>query len=271
MSSLNYSEVLLLESFFERREVAWCGTHRQLGYLFRQAGIPETEGWSQEMWAELGSKRNRWRWIFEQCSNEVTCDVISSAIDGWERGASEEAKAENKANIERCKKIAKTLVLSDEEWDELTAQEPHFNNQKELLIEDLKQAKLGVWICMYFFNDYDIAKTLVEKANEGVSINLIIQDNEKNKRQYFWNDLEEISSVLWWYPDAKGINHHKFCIIDTRSVWQGSFNFTKAAATRNRECLSRDTNREVIDKFAEEFKDIKRYLVKEQKLRQDVF
>ena len=63
MSSLNYSEVLVLESFFERWEVAWCGTHKQLGYLFRQAGIPETEDWSQEMWAEQGLLSLAYSWL----------------------------------------------------------------------------------------------------------------------------------------------------------------------------------------------------------------
>ena len=271
MSYLHYAEVILLESFFESCGVHWGGTHRQLQFLFREAGVFETEGFDAQAFEELGTKRRKWHWIFENCSNRVISDAITAALDAWDRGTTDGEKLGFRVRANQCKDIALSLVLPDGEWDEITTQEPHFYNQKDLLIQDLQKAKLGIWICMYLFNDWDIAKALIEKANEGVSINLIIQDDEKNTRQPFWKELEANSSVLWWYPDAKGINHHKFCIIDTRSVWQGSFNFTRAAATRNRECLSRDTNREVIDKFAEEFKDIKRYLVKEKKLRQELF
>ena len=265
MSALNFTEIQLLESFFERREVEWCGTHRTLDRLFRHQKVEETEGFDAGAFAML-SKRDKWEWVWENCENETTFEVTTLALEEWKRLLEEEPNGPLLAGYQRCLETVKSLVLSEGE-EEVTVQEPHFNHQKPLLIEDLKEAKLGIWVCMYLFNDWEIAKTLIQKAKEGVTLDLIVQDDEKNRRQPFWTEIEKHASVLWWYPDAKGINHHKFCIIDTRSVWHGSFNFTRAAATRNRECLSRDTNRITIDRFAEEFKDVKRYLLTEQQTR----
>lgn len=120
------------------------------------------------------------------------------------------------------------------------------------------------------FNDWNIVNNnLLAKEEEGATVDLIIQDADNNKRQRFWKALEETSSIHWCYRNTKGTNHDKFCIIDTRSLWHRLFNFMLAASTRNRECLARDVNREVVNKFADEFKHIKRYLSREKELREN--
>ena len=122
---------------------------------------------------------------------------------------------------------------------------------------------------MYFFTDYKIANKILEKYREGLAVEIILQDCEANRREElqksYWNKLP---SILWWYPETDGgICHHKFCIIDSRVVWHGSFNFTPTAATKNKEEYTSDRNFESIDKFADEFKRIKKYLLEEQRMR----
>jgi len=51
--------------------------------------------------------------------------------------------------------------------------------------------------------------------------------------------------------------HHKFCIIDLKTVIHGSYNWTNKARWHN-ETISIDVSRELAEKFASEFLKMKR-------------
>lgn len=51
--------------------------------------------------------------------------------------------------------------------------------------------------------------------------------------------------------------HHKFCVIDLRTVIHGSYNWTNKAQW-NKETISIDVGREIAEKFANEFMSLKK-------------
>ena len=59
-------------------------------------------------------------------------------------------------------------------------------------------------------------------------------------------------------PNGKyqNIMHHKFCVIDLKTVIHGSYNWTNKARW-NKETISIDISRELAEKFASEFINLK--------------
>ena len=95
------------------------------------------------------------------------------------------------------------------------------------------------------------------KKRQGLNIQIVIDDNDKNRNAAF--NLDEHFEVYWVSIESlyKNIMHDKFCIIDLQTVIHGTFNWTRAAQY-NKETISIDKNRETAEKFADEFMNSKR-------------
>ena len=242
-------------------------SHRELDLLFDTHELDKYDDLNPKLVAqEVGSKRDRLTAFFTKWPNLV---VSAFLLDLFNEAKHYELNDSEIAEIEQCKQIALNLRHRTDDQGNPTLPSPYFENIRENILADLDKAKQVIWICMYLFTDYKIANKILEKHDEGVAVEIILQDDEINRREElqsrYWN---KIPSVLWWYPKTDGgILHHKFCIIDGRVVWDGSFNFTHTAATKNKESYISDNNVENIDKYADKFKEIKRYLLEEQRMR----
>ena len=119
---------------------------------------------------------------------------------------------------------------------ENVSQEILFENIRKQIIEEIRNAK---------------------KKSEGLSIEIVLDDNTKNKDAEF--DLSKEFSTYWVSIESlyKNIMHDKFCIIDLHTVIHGTFNWTKAA-NYNKETLSIDRNRMTAESFADEFMKLKK-------------
>lgn len=142
------------------------------------------------------------------------------------------------------------------EHNEYVSQEIHFDEIQEQIIEELNAAKYTIWIAMAWFTNEKLYNVLVEKKKQGINIQIILDDNERNRRASF--DLSREFETYWikiesLYPN---IMHDKFCIIDLRKVIQGTFNWTNAA-NYNKETISIDENTTTARTFADEFLKLK--------------
>lgn len=119
---------------------------------------------------------------------------------------------------------------------------------------------------MYFFTEWDLARKLLEKYQEGLTIMLIVQDNEYNRKleKDYWSKMP---CSVWWFPESDGINHHKFTIVDGQILWHGSMNFTLKATTVNQEEFTRDKNLAKVNQFAKEFTRLRKVIDEERRIR----
>jgi phosphatidylserine/phosphatidylglycerophosphate/cardiolipin synthase-like enzyme len=80
----------------------------------------------------------------------------------------------------------------------------------------------------------------------------VIIDDEINLK--YGIDFEKFFETKRVKPIGKyeNIMHHKFCIIDFKTVIHGSYNWT-IKAQWNKETISIDFGREIAEKFANEF------------------
>lgn len=136
------------------------------------------------------------------------------------------------------------------------SQEVLFENIQKQIIEEIRAAKYVVWIAMAWFTDPVLYRELLKKKQEGLTIEIVLDDNAKNRNADF--NLEDDFCTYWVSIESlyKNIMHDKFCIIDLYTVVHGTFNWTKAA-NYNKETISIDRNRTTAESFADEFMKLK--------------
>lgn len=140
--------------------------------------------------------------------------------------------------------------------NELVSQNVHFENIQNKIISEIRKADYLIWIAMAWFTNVDIYNELVKKKQAGVNIQIVIDDNDKNRTAPFILEKEfETYRVSIW-SSYKNLMHDKFCIIDLKTVVHGTFNWTNSA-NYNKETISIDNNSATAKKFADEFIKLK--------------
>ncbi len=118
------------------------------------------------------------------------------------------------------------------------------------VVEQLNSAKSNVLVQAYSFTSAPIAKALVNAANRGVNVSVLLDRSQETERYtsatYLLNN--EISPLI---DHQHAIAHNKVMIIDQHIVITGSFNFTKAAEEKNAENVLVIDNMELANKYAE--------------------
>lgn len=140
--------------------------------------------------------------------------------------------------------------------NEYTSQEIYFDDIQNQIIEEIRSAKYIIWIAMAWFTNKVLFDELIKKKKEGLNIQIILDDNQKNRETSFrLEDHFETYrvSIHSLYPN---IMHNKFCIIDLNKVIHGTFNWTNAA-NYNKETISIDENTATAKVFADEFVKLK--------------
>lgn len=141
----------------------------------------------------------------------------------------------------------------------VTAVEAHFDNDCEkALIGEIEKSKKDIRIAIYSFTRFSIANALKKAAQSGVQIKVIWDKTQYDSSEY----SEKIKGIL---QDAKievfifegePKMHHKFAIIDSKTVVTGSFNFTTSAAKFNYENMVIIKETGVAEKFSKAWEKI---------------
>lgn len=112
------------------------------------------------------------------------------------------------------------------------------DNLQKVILKHLDTAEKSILVAVAWFTDVKLFAKLLEKAEAGVSVNLIITKHEFNTQSR--NNYTELKSFGGFFAelgDDNNLMHHKFCVIDHSTVLTGSFNWTKRANTGNSETL----------------------------------
>lgn len=134
------------------------------------------------------------------------------------------------------------------------------DNLREVILENLDLASYSVNVAVAWFTDVKLFKKLLELQAKGIKIELIITKHHFNDESH--NDYKLIQDNGGLFTEIGGdynTMHHKFCIVDHKTLLQGSFNWTKKANDSNNETLLviKD-DPQSINEFADEFERLKR-------------
>lgn len=155
----------------------------------------------------------------------------------------------------------KYKVSSKEMYEEITLPEVHFEDNLAKIKEEVQKAKYLIWVAVSWFTNKQLYDLLVQKREEGLSVQVIINDDATNNNSGldFKKGFHTIKLPPQGYFNTI-IMHHKFCIIDLKVVIHGSFNWTNNAS-RNKETIEIQLSREISERFADEFMKLKQTLV----------
>jgi phosphatidylserine/phosphatidylglycerophosphate/cardiolipin synthase-like enzyme len=130
--------------------------------------------------------------------------------------------------------------------------EIHFEEIQAEIIEQIKNAKYSIWLAVAWLTDKILLRKLYKKKQEGLSVRIVVLDDEINKKHGI--EYEKFFETKRFKPVGKyeNIMHHKFCVIDLKTIIHGSYNWTNKARW-NKETISIDNSRELAEKFSTEF------------------
>jgi phosphatidylserine/phosphatidylglycerophosphate/cardiolipin synthase-like enzyme len=114
------------------------------------------------------------------------------------------------------------------------------------ILREIEQAKKELLVAVYAFTNDELAGALVQAKKRGVAVQVVIDrefdartDNSKGK--FFEANkipLRRLSGSKSKSPERdSGLMHQKFAVIDRKTIFTGSYNWTHSAENANDENL----------------------------------
>jgi hypothetical protein len=144
----------------------------------------------------------------------------------------------------------------------MTDVKSHLDDIRGQILTELNKAKFSIFVASAYFTDYDLANKLADKAERGLSVDLIISNS----------DINDSSETIFQNLRDKGVNvyktgaadfrqgsvmHNKFCVIDYETVITGSYNWTRQAAI-NEENIVVFKDKKQADQFLQKFYSLRK-------------
>ena len=133
----------------------------------------------------------------------------------------------------------------------------YFDNIRSVIDQYLNQATKTIDVAVAWFTDKELFETLCSQANKGVTIRLLLFDDDINNRPdgIQFTDLQGFGGKM--YRLSETLMHNKFCIIDQSVVITGSYNWTYKAHRDNYENITVTTGDKLFAlQFCQEFNRI---------------
>ncbi len=103
-----------------------------------------------------------------------------------------------------------------------------------LIVSSINRAQKSIYVMAYSFTSEPIAQALNAAHLRGVDVKVLIDKSQESEKYSQLNFLAE-HKIPIYIDVVSGIAHNKVMIFDGRYVLTGSFNFSKAAESRNAE------------------------------------
>ena len=128
---------------------------------------------------------------------------------------------------------------------------------KQRIIAEINNAQQCIYLAMAYFTDRDIAMAIVDAKNRNVIVDVILSSNAQNETVKLMLKGAAISVHAFDTGDARGIMHHKFCLIDHKISINGSYNYSLNASTNNVENIQVSDDVAIYNQFLSEFDRLK--------------
>lgn len=130
------------------------------------------------------------------------------------------------------------------------------DNVQANFIELVNNAKHSIYFMAFSFTADEIGAAVRARAQEGVTVAGVMETEQINSNIGTEFDLFKQADLDVFRDGNEGLMHHKVMIIDESIVIFGSYNFTKAAETRNDENLLVIYNKDIAAQFVAEFQRV---------------
>jgi phosphatidylserine/phosphatidylglycerophosphate/cardiolipin synthase-like enzyme len=104
---------------------------------------------------------------------------------------------------------------------------------KQRILSEINNANQSIYLAMSYFTDREIAMAIVGARNRNVLVDIILSSNIQNDTVKSILKGANIMVHAFETGDARGIMHHKFCLIDNKITINGSYNYSINASNNN--------------------------------------
>lgn len=134
----------------------------------------------------------------------------------------------------------------------------YFEDIQHHIKHELSKAKSSIYIAVAWFTDNELFDILCHKAQNGLSIELMLMDDDINNGSGInYEKLAGKNAKVWKISttnENSNLMHNKFCVIDGETVINGSYNWTNKAK-QNHESITviyeaTDLARQFISEFS---------------------
>ena len=139
--------------------------------------------------------------------------------------------------------------------------------QTEALFEDIAErirlelgfAKHSIYIAIAWFTNRALFNTLIDKAEQGVTVQLMLSNDHINQQSYVdYDQLNIGNSAAYLIGDGKqDLMHNKLCVIDSDTVINGSYNWSYKAEKNHENILITKGDSVLAEQFIKQFKKIR--------------
>lgn len=131
----------------------------------------------------------------------------------------------------------------------------YFKGIEKILAEQLADSNENILLAVAWFTNHQLFDIICSKLKEGIKVSICVVNDEINNRE-LGLDFQQFISLggELYFGNNEEFMHHKFCIIDKKTLINGSYNWTYYAEKTNREnVIIIKEQTEVINDFVAEY------------------
>lgn len=106
----------------------------------------------------------------------------------------------------------------------------------QAIVRALGGATGDVRVAIYAFTRAELRDALIDAHERGVRVRVKMDRRNAAHERSAWRELKAAGITVQFHT-AEGSLHHKYCVIDGRTVLTGSYNWLDSAELRNHENL----------------------------------
>ena len=136
----------------------------------------------------------------------------------------------------------------------------YFEDIQVQISKELNSAKSSIHIAVAWFTDNELFTQLCSKASDGITVELLLMDDEINRNSGISYQSLVTSHGKLWQIKTDGdtrLMHNKFCIIDNETIINGSYNWTKKAKHNHESITIIKESPDLAIQFLDEFNKLK--------------
>lgn len=126
---------------------------------------------------------------------------------------------------------------------------------RDIIINQINSALTRIKICVFTISDDRISNAILTSYKRGLDIR-VISDNDKSLD--VGSDISRLAQagIAVKMDSTPNHMHHKFMVVDDRSLITGSYNWTQSAARFNHENILLTSEGGVVKSFLKEFEQL---------------
>lgn len=142
----------------------------------------------------------------------------------------------------------------------------YFRNIQSQIVSLINESHVSIDIAMSWFTNEVLFEAVLKQLGRGVSVNMIIINDQINNNPYGLDFDKFISKGgNLFLSEDENLMHHKFAIIDNEILINGSYNWTYFAEYKNHENVIIIYDKKTVNSFTSEFKRLMSHFNKSSK------